>query len=70
MAEDQAAAREAGPIRLVGTLAIAGLVSGLVLVGAFLTTAPRIAHNRAERLRAAVFKVLPAAEKIIPASRR
>ena len=64
MAEDQAPAREAGSLRLVGTLAIAGLVSGLVLVGAYLSTAPRIAHNRAERLRAAVFKVLPAAENI------
>lgn len=64
MADAAAPAREAGPLRLVGTLAVAGLLSGLVLVGAFLLTAPRIAHNRAERLRAAVYRVLPAATAI------
>lgn len=64
MAEAAAPAREAGALRLVGTLATAGLLSGLVLVGAYLLTAPRIAANRAERLRVAVFRVIPAADTI------
>ena len=64
MAEQDAPAREAGPLRLVGTLTAAGLLSGLVLVGAYLITAPRIAKNRADRLRSAAFQVLPAAESL------
>jgi electron transport complex protein RnfG len=54
-----AAPSEPGPVRLVASLAIAGLLSGLVLVGVYLSTEPRIARNRAEALRRAVFQVLP-----------
>jgi electron transport complex protein RnfG len=57
-------AREPGPLRLVVTLTTAGLLSGLVLVGAYLLTAPRIARNRAEALRAAIYRVLPATDSI------
>jgi electron transport complex protein RnfG len=61
---DQATTNEPGAIRLVGSLAIAGLLSGLVLVGVFLATAPRIERNRAEALRRAVFEVLPGTSAI------
>jgi electron transport complex protein RnfG len=54
--------REAGSFRLVATLAAAGLFSGLVLVTVYLATAPRIERNRAEALRAAIFRVLPGIE--------
>lgn len=52
-------ARTAGSLRLVATLAAAGAASGLVLVTAHLLTAPRIERNRAEALRAAIYRVLP-----------
>ena len=55
---------EPGPVRLVASLAIAGLLSGLVLVGVFLGTEERIAKNRADALRRAVFQVLPGTETI------
>ena len=58
--------REPTSLRLVTTLAAAGLVSGLVLVGAYLLTAPRIERNRAEALRAAIFRVLPDTATITP----
>ncbi|RMG46616.1 MAG: FMN-binding protein [Acidobacteria bacterium] len=47
------------PVRLVGTLAVAGLLSGIVLVSVYLWAAPRIATNRADALRAAVLRALP-----------
>jgi electron transport complex protein RnfG len=46
-------------MRLVLTLSLAGLLSGLVLVGVFLATQPRILRNQAEALQAAIFQVLP-----------
>jgi len=52
-------APEPGSIRLVASLAIAGLLSGLVLVAVYVATAPRIERNRAEALRRAVYEVLP-----------
>lgn len=55
---------EASPMRLVLTLAVAGLCSGLVLVGVYLVTLPRIERNRAEALRAAIFRVLPDTSRI------
>ena len=45
--------------RLVASLALAGLFSGLVLVAVFLLTQPRIERNQAEALNAAIFRVLP-----------
>ncbi|HEX9733471.1 MAG TPA: FMN-binding protein [Thermoanaerobaculia bacterium] len=50
--------------RLVTTLALAGLLSGLAIVGAFEATRPRIAANQARALRAAVFEVVPGAAKL------
>lgn len=55
---------EASPARLVLTLSVAGLCSGLVLVGIYLVTLPRIERNRAEALRAAIFRVLPGTERV------
>ena len=52
------AAPEAGPLRMMATLGIAGMCSGLALVGIFLVTQPRIERNRAEALEAAIFQVL------------
>jgi len=51
----------AGPssLRLVLTLAIAGLVSGIAIIGIYESTLPTITANKARELREAVFKVLP-----------
>ena len=46
-------------LRLVLTLAIAGLVSGVAIIGIYETTLPTITANKARELREAVFKVLP-----------
>jgi electron transport complex protein RnfG len=46
-------------LRLVLTLAIAGLVSGVAIIGIYESTLPTITANKARELRAAVFKVLP-----------
>ncbi len=51
--------KEPSSVRLAGSLALAGLLSGLILVGVFLATKPRIQRNRAEALREAIYKVLP-----------
>jgi electron transport complex protein RnfG len=50
--------------RLVLTLAVAGLLSGLTIVSAYRLTLPRIQANQAEALRRAVFEVLPGAERM------
>lgn len=50
--------------RLVVTLTVAGLFSGLAIVGVYRLTQPRIRANNAEALRRAVFKVLPGADKM------
>jgi electron transport complex protein RnfG len=44
---------------MIGTLSLAGLLSGLVLVGAYEATLPRITRNQTEALRTAVFTVVP-----------
>ena len=51
--------KRAGPIRLIATLGIAGLVSGLVLVVAYLATQPIILRNQAAALEAAIYRVVP-----------
>jgi electron transport complex protein RnfG len=43
---------------MMATLGIAGMCSGLLLVGIFLLTLPMIERNRAEALEAAIFEVL------------
>lgn len=50
--------------RLVVTLAVAGLLSGLAIVGAYRLTLPAIQANQAAALRRAVFEVLPGAERM------
>ncbi len=50
---------EPSALRLVLTLTIAGLISGLAIVGIFEATLPTITANKAQELREAVFKVLP-----------
>jgi electron transport complex protein RnfG len=52
--------------RLVATLGTAGLLSGLVLVGVYLVTKPRIERNQAEALQRAIFNVLPGTVKTMP----
>jgi electron transport complex protein RnfG len=50
--------------RLVMTLAITGLLSGLVLVCIYLVTQPLILRNQAEAMRKAIYRVLPGTENI------
>jgi electron transport complex protein RnfG len=50
--------------RLVATLALAGLVSGLAIVGSYRLTLPTIRENQAAALRRAVLEVLPGAERL------
>jgi electron transport complex protein RnfG len=52
---------EPGAVRLVATLAAAGLLSGLALAGAYELTRPTIEANRAERRERAVLTVVPGA---------
>lgn len=58
----------AGPssLRLVLTLAIAGLVSGVAIISIYESTLPTITANKARELRAAVFKVLPGVSQMQP----
>lgn len=51
--------REPGPLQLVATLTLAGVISGVLLTSAYLLTLPTIEANRAAALRAAVFEVVP-----------
>nr|VFJ54154.1 MAG: electron transport complex protein RnfG [Candidatus Kentron sp. FW]VFJ65665.1 MAG: electron transport complex protein RnfG [Candidatus Kentron sp. FW] len=50
---------EPGSLRLIFTLTLAGLLSGLAIVGIYDATLPRITANKARALQTAVFKVLP-----------
>jgi electron transport complex protein RnfG len=50
---------EAGPFRLVATLTVAGLLSGVAIVGTWQITRPAILAHQAAALRAAVFEVVP-----------
>jgi len=63
MAEEGAIAsievEEPSSFTLILTLGLAGFISGLILVGAYLFTKPIIAQNKAMALEAAIFKVLP-----------
>lgn len=47
-------------------LGLAGLLSGVILVGVYLWTQPMIQRNHAEALRAAVFEVVPGTVTIQP----
>lgn len=48
--------------RLILTLTVAGLFSGLAIVSAYRLTLPRIQENQARALREAVFQVVPGSE--------
>jgi len=54
--------REPSSFRLVASLAVAGLLSGVILVSVYLATAPRIERNRIEALNRAILNVLPGME--------
>jgi electron transport complex protein RnfG len=54
--------KEPSSFRLIATLGIAGLLSGLIIVSVYETTLPTIQAWQAKVLREAVFKVLPGTE--------
>ncbi|MBT8486158.1 MAG: FMN-binding protein [Phycisphaerae bacterium] len=56
--------REPGSIRLVATLVVTAMLSGIVLAGAFQVTKPVIEANRMRELRAGVFTVVPGATRV------
>ncbi len=62
--EQAAVADEPSPARLIGTLAIAGLVSGVIIIAIYLATFETIKENKARELREAVFRVLPNVSKM------
>ncbi len=45
--------------RLIGTLGVAGFLSGLILVGAYVLTLPIIESNKEKALQEAIYHVLP-----------
>jgi electron transport complex protein RnfG len=55
-----------GSLRLVLTLAIAGLISGIAIIGIYEGTLSTITANKARELREAVFKVLPGVSQMQP----
>ena len=57
-------AAQPSSLRLVMTLAIAGLISGVAIIGIYETTLPTITANKARELREAVFKVLPGVSRM------
>jgi H+/Na+-translocating ferredoxin:NAD+ oxidoreductase subunit G len=50
--------KEPGSVKLVLTLGIAGLLSGIILVGTFVFTKPMITANKEAAIQRAIFKVL------------
>jgi electron transport complex protein RnfG len=57
---------EPSSLRLVATLGLAGLLSGLIIVSVYEATLPAIEAYKALVLREAVFKVLPGVERMQP----
>lgn len=60
----QSSATAPSPLRLIFTLAVAGLISGIAIIAIYESTLPTITANRARELQAAVFRVLPGAENM------
>ncbi len=58
--------RQASPLRIVLTMAVAGVAAGGVLAVVYATTEPRIEANHAEALRRAVFEAVPGTVRIEP----
>ena len=50
---------EPSSARLVGTLAVAGFLAGIIIISVYVATFDTIAENKARELREAVFRVLP-----------
>jgi len=50
---------EPGSRRLIASMAIAGFISGIIIIAIYLLTFDTIKENKARELREAVFKVLP-----------
>ena len=61
-----AASDSPSSMRLVLTLAIAGLISGVAIIGIYEATLSTITENKARELREAVFKVLPGVTDMQP----
>jgi electron transport complex protein RnfG len=59
-----AAAPAPSTLKLILTLAFAGLFSGLAIVGIYEVTLPRITANKAAALKRAVFEVVPGSERM------
>ena len=55
----QALEKEPSSFKLVFTLGLAGLLSGIILVGTFIYTKPMIQANKEAAIQRAIFKVLP-----------
>ena len=64
MAGDKLKQPAPSSVRLVATLAIAGLISGIAIIGIYESTLPTITANKARELREAVFKVLPGVSRM------
>ena len=60
------AEKEPSSFRLIATLVVAGVVSGVLLVSSYLWTLPQIQRNKAAALQAAVFRLLPGTTKMVP----
>ncbi len=56
--------QEPSPVKLILTLAIAGLISGIAIIAIYEATLPTITAYKAKILREAVFKVLPGVTQI------
>ncbi len=62
--EQDTGSEEPSPHRLIGTLAVAGLLSGIIIIAIYLVTFETIKENKARELRESVFRVLPDATKM------
>lgn len=60
------ASQSTSSVKLLATLGVAGMLAGLLLVSVFQLTLPTIEANRAARLEAAIFEVLPDAKTFTP----
>jgi H+/Na+-translocating ferredoxin:NAD+ oxidoreductase subunit G len=54
--------KEPSSFKLIMALGIAGLISGIILVGTYIYTDPLIKANKAEAIQKAIFEVLPECE--------
>jgi electron transport complex protein RnfG len=59
-----AGAPEPSSVRLIGTLAVAGVLSGIIIIAIYIATFDAIKENKARALRESVFRVLPNVTKM------